>query len=467
VGLTTGLVSTMLNLTAVNYVASNRTLVVGTVTVVTIFVILAGACMALWLKTSATYARINDIDAHFDKIQGSLDEIRNGLWQSSVHAIECKTDPAACKAVVPSKISNLRDSSTRRLQELESPLQGPERARVTRLRAQMNDFWNSLEGYFWSAFRSGRPAKPSSAVVPHPSPDSAVSSLVTDLDGLSRASLAQQQQSIRSIEKTHRSYIRVVALTGLILITLTAGGGFFQVSRLERVADREQARATKAEQELRALAQDLLKVQEVERQQISRELHDEVGQLLTGLRMELGNLGKLGGAGDSHEYEQSLNHAKTLAEDAMRSIRNIAMLLRPPMLDDLGLESALRWQAREFSGRLGVPVILNVQADLEGLPDQYTTCLYRIAQEALNNCAKHAGAKEIQVNVRNTEDGITLTVEDDGIGFMQEKSRSAGLGLIGIEERARELNGRAIVSARSTGGTRVEVALPVPASVAS
>lgn len=115
--------------------ASNRTVVVGSVTVVTILVILAGAWVALWLKTSATYARIDDIDAHFNKIQGSLDEIRNDLAQSSVHAIECKTDPAACKAIIPSKISNSRDSSTRHLQELESPLQGPERARVTRLRA--------------------------------------------------------------------------------------------------------------------------------------------------------------------------------------------------------------------------------------------------------------------------------------------------------------------------------------------
>jgi signal transduction histidine kinase len=447
----------------------NRIIGVFAVTVLTILVILTLGAAAVWHKTSQTYTRVDDIAAHFDKMQATLDEIHRDLAQSSVPAIECIGNQPACVAEIPGKVAALRASSTQKLAQLEERLPDPEKIQVRHLRAQMNDFYNSLESAhsinLWTTLRSGKNRRPPLAVTLQP-PQAALAELQQNVEGLSRANLNKQKESIHATAQSYRSYIRAIALTGLILIILASAVGLFRISQLQRVAGREHDRAAKAEQELRTLAQELLNVQEHERRQISRELHDEVGQILTGLRMELGSLGK-NGLGIPPEFRERLDHAKSLAEEAVRSIRDMAMLLRPPMLDDMGLEPALRWQARQFSSRLQIPVNLDVQADLNALPDRYVTCLYRIAQEALNNCAKHAGATEIQVRLRDADNGIVLTVEDDGVGFNPQKKRSEGLGLISIEERARELHGHAGISSRENGGTRVEVELPLPTSVVS
>ena len=145
----------------------------------------------------------------------------------------------------------------------------------------------------------------------------------------------------------------------------------------------------------------------------------------------------------------------------MRAARDLAMGLRPSMLDDFGLGPALGWQAREFSRRTGVRVGVECAPDLGGLPDPVRTCLYRVAQEALTNCARHARAKEVRVAVRQDRDAVELAVEDDGVGFDPAEVRGRGLGLLGIEERVGELGGTVRVASRLYQGTRLSVRLPV------
>ncbi len=130
---------------------------------------------------------------------------------------------------------------------------------------------------------------------------------------------------------------------------------------------------------------------------------------------------------------------RQLVDRLVRTVRDLALGLRPSMLDDLGLQPALAWQVRDFSPRYGVPVELEVDGDFETVPEQYRTGAYRIIQEALTNCVRHARASRICVNVRGGDE-LTVSVADDGVGF-DPAGRHDGFGLRGIEERVRELEG--------------------------
>jgi signal transduction histidine kinase len=226
--------------------------------------------------------------------------------------------------------------------------------------------------------------------------------------------------------------------------------------RLDKVSEAERKRAEKAEQELRRLSNQLVRVQEEERKTISRELHDEVGQLLTGLRMELGTLSHYE---PDDEFRKRLESVKGLAEEALRSVRNLALLVRPSMLDDLGLEPALQWQAKEFSRRCGVPVSVNIEGKLDNLPEALRLCLYRAIQEAMTNCGKHADASRVTVIVKQDDARVIASVQDDGRGF-DALLQTPGLGLMGMTERVRALQGRMSVASEPGRGTLISLELP-------
>jgi signal transduction histidine kinase len=184
--------------------------------------------------------------------------------------------------------------------------------------------------------------------------------------------------------------------------------------------------------------------------------------MLTALRMEMGRLERAHVAG-SPAFGATLAEGKALIDRMMRFVRDLAMGLRPSMLDDLGLQPALAWQAREFSRRYNVPVDLHVDGDLEDLPDSHRTCVYRVVQEALTNCAKHSGATEITVAVRRTGDHLDVRVHDNGIGITPS-ARHRGLGLTGIKERVKEMRGTVTIERDAAGGTVLQASLPVAAS---
>jgi signal transduction histidine kinase len=135
------------------------------------------------------------------------------------------------------------------------------------------------------------------------------------------------------------------------------------------------------------------------------------------------------------------------------------------MLDDLGLSPAISWQTREFSRGTGVDVQLKVDPGADSLPDAYRTCIYRVVQEALTNCARHAGAKQIQLTFGSVGDALRLTIHDDGVGFDRSSRTLRGMGLLGMEERVRELGGRFAVKSSPGIGTEIEVELPPPKAV--
>src|SRR6185437_563724 len=197
---------------------------------------------------------------------------------------------------------------------------------------------------------------------------------------------------------------------------------------------------------------------EDERKTISRELHDEVGQILTGLRMELGSLWR--GEADA-AFRERLDSVKGLAEETLRSVRNLALLLRPSMLDDLGLGAALRWQAKEFSARSGIPVSIDIEGEVNSLPEAFRICLYRAIQEALTNCLRHAEANRVTIAIVQEKDLVSASIQDNGRGFETSSLRTRGLGLVGMEERVRALQGELTVSSRPGFGTLIRIELPL------
>jgi signal transduction histidine kinase len=290
----------------------------------------------------------------------------------------------------------------------------------------------------------------------------AVLEQASNIESLNIATLKERENDLnQALDSIEVFSVRVIVLM-LLLGVLIAGLTLVRTARLENRADRHSREMERVSNELRQLSQKLVRVQEEERKSISRELHDEVGQMLTALRMELGNAEGLL-EGSSGRARTHLEAAVTLAEQTMRSVRGMARGLRPSMLDELGLGPALHWQAREFSRHTRLPVNLKVDDSLDYLPDNYRTCIYRVVQEALTNCAKHAQANEIQLSLRRSGGGLCLTIQDNGVGFDAEHYEGQGIGLVGIKERVRELGGDLFIFSGAQRGTLLRVEVPLKA----
>lgn len=390
-----------------------------------------------------------------------LNEIRSSISQSGILVRDFLLDPSHLTADRHrTELLEVRSGMMQNLAELDRLMGSEEPALRQRLRAELDGYWNTREPIFtWTPQqkmalsylylqREVRPRR------------NAVLSIADEIAGLRDANFRNQQRKISQSRKEFRSHQNKMLAVALTLGVLVAAGSMLRISRLERRTEEQRRRAERAEQELRRLSQQLVKAQEEERKSISRELHDQVGQMLTALRMELGDLEQLR-EGPGEKFQAGVRETKQLAEQAVHVVRDLAMGLRPSMLDDLGLAPAVQWQAREFSRRSGVPVDLEMDGALDRLPDSHRTCVYRVVQEALTNCTRHAQAKNVRVAIHGSECQLSLTIQDDGVGFAPE-NRSSGLGLIGIEERVRELGGSVAIFSQPQKGTLIRVGIPLP-----
>jgi signal transduction histidine kinase len=167
-----------------------------------------------------------------------------------------------------------------------------------------------------------------------------------------------------------------------------------------------------------------------------------------------------------HEYNDHLDGAKRLAEQSLRALRDMAMGLRPSMLDDLGLGSAVQWQARQFAKHTGIPVNVQIDGLPPLLPERHRICIYRVVQEALTNCARHSKAKSIDIEIGGLPEDISVSISDDGIGFDPSNVRGRGLGLVGMQERVMDLGGHLTLTS-TPKGTVLSARIPLPQEVAS
>jgi two-component system sensor histidine kinase UhpB len=224
----------------------------------------------------------------------------------------------------------------------------------------------------------------------------------------------------------------------------------------------ERALRSSAEQ-LTALSRRLVEIQEAERRQLSRELHDRVGQNLTALSINLDMLNTtLAGEGNADQRVR-LNDSSALLESTVDSIENVMAELRPPMLDDYGLLPALHWYAKDFSRRTGIEVAVLGNDGAERLPPEMEIALFRIAQEALTNVAKHAHATHIDVELEQSDNRYAMTITDDGIGIRtpeRDLTQRPGLGMVTMRERSQAVGGHFSVRVVAAGGTQIRITIP-------
>jgi PAS domain S-box-containing protein len=222
----------------------------------------------------------------------------------------------------------------------------------------------------------------------------------------------------------------------------------------------EQALRTSRER-LRRLAARIEATREEERTAIAREVHDELGQALTGLKMDLAWLRDHLAKAQTETFKERLGAAEALANSTLDGMRNLAARLRPSLLDDLGLTAAIEWQVKEFAERAGCRFDLDLTDEDIGLDRERDTAVYRILQEALTNVARHARANRVTVNLEAYSDRLELIVADDGKGIRDEDIESVtSMGLTGMRERAGALGGQVDIRPRSGGGTRVSLRVP-------
>jgi signal transduction histidine kinase len=217
-------------------------------------------------------------------------------------------------------------------------------------------------------------------------------------------------------------------------------------------------------EQLRALADRLQIVREEDRKVVARDLHDQIGQILTSIKMDMTWMARHLPQSETlvlariHESIQSIN-------DGVKAVRTICSGLRPGVLDDLGLAAAIEWQAADFAARYSIPCQVTVPPVDLHLDGDRATATFRIFQECLTNVIRHAQANAIRVDLCQEEEYLLLVVEDDGIGFqVADLSNTLGsLGLLGMRERAQFCGGEVHISSSSGNGTRVTVRMPVDA----
>jgi signal transduction histidine kinase len=363
------------------------------------------------------------------------------------------------------ELLEIRSSLQSRLDTLSERMGESENPGLARLNDEVQGYWESLDPIFdwtpqqkaemsWSFLRH--------KVLPR---RKAVVTLAREVAKLNRENLERERQRIRTSQQVFRSFLVRMMWFALPLGTGVALVTIYRVGVLERRHDEQTRRIEETENNLRRLSRKLVQAHETERKSLSRELHDEVGQTLTALGIELGNLQSLRDSG-SDQFRGQIEELKRLNGEAMRVLRDLAMGLRPSMLDDLGLGPALEWQGREFSRHTGVATTVTVEAATDDLPEAHRTCIYRVVQEALTNCAKHAKANHVTVSVTGNHEDVVVEVKDDGLGFVPGTRRS-GLGLLGIEERVQELEGRVTIESDLGHGTTLRVQIPVETGAAT
>lgn len=230
--------------------------------------------------------------------------------------------------------------------------------------------------------------------------------------------------------------------------------------KLFTVILRDISERVRAQEELSQFATEAHAIREGEKTRVARELHDELAQSLTALKMDTIWL-RDHAKEDPDQAVRKLADMVSMLDTAVASTRRIAADLRPLLLDDLGLQPAIEWLANNFTQRTGVPCEVNVDEDLE-LQEPHATAVFRIVQESLQNVAKHANASEVGVLVARTPQAVILEVKDNGRGFAIDAPRKPlSLGLMGLRERAYLLKGTVSIDSEPGRGTRIEVRIPM------
>lgn len=389
--------------------------------------------------------------AFLNRLQ-ALDQLRASIYLSGTYVRDLLLSPDSDTAGEQADhLSKLKTETFDAVSAYAKKLEPEEREPFEALRNEIEAYWGVLDKTIsWSPQQRQRLryAFFYEELIPRRTAMLQIADRITAVNerGLSRSEV-QAAASTDSFRRTLLATFAFSLLGGMVLALLS----IVSTLRLEQELDHRRA-------DLQELSTLLLRAQENERRTLARELHDEVGQSLSALLMETE------GAESSDPppvLRRHLASIRTLAEQTISQVRDLALLLRPSMLDDLGLIPALNWHARETAKRTGRNVAVTADKDLDTLPDEHRTCVYRVVQEAVNNAVRHANARTVNVTVRRESEYVVVSVQDDGAGFEARFAR--GLGLLGMEERVRRLGGELGIDSEPGRGTRIRARIPVAA----
>jgi signal transduction histidine kinase len=404
--------------------------------------------MASSRRAQDIYAELDTLNSHHRLVEENLRRLRSDVNLSGIFVRDYLLDVARERAPeYRQQIAAFRKSNMATLGELRTLVANNDQ--TDSLQARLSEYWEAFDPLFdWSPaekiMRSATFLR--REVVPR---RDAALAIAREIEEITNANVTEQREEVARRHAAFRADLQRLMWQTVLL---GLGVAFVVVLRLRILEQRSE----EANRQMRELSQQLVHAQEEERKHLSRELHDRVAQVLTGLRMELGRIERL-----SPSVGHAVAECKALVDEMFQTVRNLALGLRPSMLDDFGLQAALEWHVRDFMARYAVTVDLKVSGDFSRLRDEHRTCAYRIVQEAMTNCARHAEAKHIDIEVTAVASEFRVSVSDDGIG-VSAAHRRKGLGLRGIDERVKELNGAMVISRRGTGGTALVVRLPLP-----
>jgi signal transduction histidine kinase len=386
----------------------------------------------------------------------TLEQVRAAVYETSNiirdYAL-IESDPRS-QQVLQAEFQSIRNETTAALNTCVQSLSADKREPFQHLAAQLENYWSTIGPIVVSGAKEKSELLLSREVL---SQHAEILAITREVSSVNDDELRGAESKITQVFAQFRRRLLMVATLALGFGLILAATTIVYAGRLEKDIEEKYEESLRVQRELKELSKRLIDAEERERRAISRELHDEVGQSLSALLLDVQNLTD---ASCEDGFRQGLQNIKTLAENCVNEVRNMALLLRPSMLDDLGLVPALEWQTREVSKRTGMLVDFVEENVSDELPEEHKTCVYRIVQEALNNCSKHAHAKSVRVAVRQDPTHLQVSIEDDGTGF--DPRRVRGLGLVGMNERVTQLGGVLKVDSDLVRGTRLQIDLPLP-----
>lgn len=405
--------------------------------------------------------------ARYQQAQELLASVRTQVLVASVFVRDALLNPAA--------LASHREETRRAFATIDRDLaryvpfvgSPADRERVARLREEVREFRIATDEVL--ATDSTEWPRNAAMLMKRfmPRREAAVS-ISEEVQTLNRAAFIEQQQAVSSMQSSLQQQVWTVFGLALAISMAIGGLAFRHSARLERRLTEQRAREEQIASDLQRLSARLLHAQEEEQRRIARELHDEVGQMLSAVKMELTVASRwIDRTGSGADL---LADALSSADSALRTVRDLSRLLHPSALDDLGLVAALESHLADFRRRHGIVVDFVHDGFEERRGDEIERAAYRIVQEALTNVARHAQARTVHIQVSADDRTCLVLVKDDGIGFdvaeAERPGRRRGLGLLGIRERVSQLRGSVQITSSQTGGTRIEVQLPLPDAVA-
>ena len=394
----------------------------------------------------------------------TLSKIRTNVLLGSIFLRDALIDGAtARRQTYRAELTRLRTEVEELLTSyLPDVSSDDERDHWTRLQAELADYWASRDVAFSEQAKTPDEAATllRSRVVPR---RDTVLQILDQLGALQAVANQRHQQEIDLLYRQVRTRLLSMGAGTLIVALLVAVMASRHVNRLQKQIERQRRIEQQTREDLERLSARLVDVQEQERRALARELHDELGQALTAVKMDIGIALR---ADVDARVRAALEEARDISEATLRSVRDMSQLLHPSVLDDFGLPATLTTYLRNFSHRTGIRAQLAETMDARLAPE-IEVCVYRIVQEALSNVARHSGATACTVSLNSGGGMLRLVVEDNGHGVGTVAARVAsarGLGLIGMRERAQALGGTFTIGERDGGGTLVSVTLPLGTS---